>query len=66
MILRTKKGTYYNNECKNDINIVRFDRSGLVLYKLKILGNKIKINGANCESIYHLGKKLGLIKSSNE
>jgi hypothetical protein len=60
------KGTNYNNKCINDVNVVGFDCSGLVLYMLKMLGNNIKMNGANCESMYQLGKKLGLIKSSNE
>ena len=60
------KGTDYNTECKNDVNVVGFDCSGLVLYMLKMLGNNIKMNGVNCESMYQLGKKLGLTKSSNE
>jgi len=59
------KGTY-NTECENDVNVVGFDCSGLVLYMLKMLGNNIKMNGANCESMYQLGKRLGLTKPSNE
>ena len=60
------KGTDYNTDCKNDVNVVGFDCSGLVLYMLKMLGNNIKMNGANCQTMYQLGKRLGLIKSSNK
>ena len=59
------KGTDYNNDCTNDVNVVGFDCSGLVLYMLKMLGNNIKMNGANTEAMYQLGKKLGLMKSSS-
>ena len=31
-----------------------------------MLGNNIKMNGANCEKMYQLGKKLGLTKSRSE
>ena len=54
------------DNCENDINVVGFDCSGLVLYMLKMLGNNIKMNNVNCEIMYQLGKKLGLLKSSEE
>lgn len=59
------KGTTYKNKCPNDINVVGFDCSGLVLYMLKMLGNNIKMNGGNCNYIYELGQKLGLEKTKD-
>ena len=45
-------GTSTGTDCKNDVNIVGFDCSGLVLYMLKMLGNNIKMNGRNCQQMY--------------
>ena len=58
-------GTSIGTECKNDVNVVGFDCSGLVLYMLKMLGNNIKMNGRNCQQMYELASRLGLEKSEN-
>ena len=60
---RPSKGTA--EKCPNDVNVLGFDSSGLVLYMLKMLGNKVNLGDSNCQKMYEIGKSLGLINSDN-
>ena len=60
---RPSKGT--SEKCPNDVNVIGFDSSGLVLYMLKMLGNKVNLGGSDCQEMYEIGKRLGLVKSED-
>ena len=57
------KGT--GEKCPNDVNVTGFDSSGLVLYIMRMLGNKVNLGGSDCQKIYVIAKRLGLIKSED-
>ena len=59
---RPSKGTA--EKCPNDVNVIGFDSSGLVLYMMKMLGNKVNLGGSDCQKIYEIGKGLGLVITS--
>ena len=61
---RPSKGT--GERCPNDLNVTGFDSSGLVLYMMKMLGNRVNLGGSDCQKIYEIGKRLGLIKSEED
>jgi len=60
---RPSKGTA--DKCPNDSNVIGFDSSGLVLYMMKMLGNKVNLGGSDCQKMYEIGKRLGLVKSED-
>jgi len=60
---RPSKGTA--EKCPNDVNVIGFDSSGLVLYMLKMLSNKVNLGDSNCQKIYEIGERLGLINSDD-
>ena len=60
---RPSKGT--GEKCPNDVNVTGFDASGLVLYMMKMLGNRVNLGGSDCQKIYEIGKRLGLVKSED-
>lgn len=60
---RPSKGTA--EKCPNDVNVLGFDSSGLVLYMLKMLGNKANLGDLDCQKMYEIGKSLGLINSED-
>ena len=60
---RPSKGTA--EKCPNDVNVIGFDSSGLVLYMLKMLGNKVNLGDSDCQKMYEIGKSLGLINSDD-
>ena len=51
---RRSKGT--TEKCPNDENVIGFDSSGLVLYMMKMLGNKVNLGGSDCQKMYEIGK----------
>ena len=57
---RPSKGT--DEKCSKDVNVTGFDSSGLVLYMMKMLGNLVNLGGSDCEELYEIGKRLGLIR----
>jgi len=60
---RPSKGTA--EKCPNDVNVIGFDSSGLVLYMLKMLGNRVNLGDSDCQKIYEIGKGLGLNTSED-
>ena len=57
---KPSKGT--PEKCPNDVNVIGFDSSGLVLYMLKMLGNRVNLGGSDCQKLYEIGKRLGIDK----
>ena len=51
---RPSKGTA--EKCPNDVNVIGFDSSGLVLYMLKMLGNKVNLGDSDCQKMYEIGR----------
>jgi len=60
---RPSKGT--SEKCPNDANVIGFDSSGLVLYMLKMLGNKVNLGGSDCQKIYQIGESMNLVIPPN-
>jgi len=60
---RPSEGT--DEKCSNDVNTIGFDSSGLVLYMMKMLGNKVNLGGSDSQKIYEIGKRLSLVKSED-
>ena len=60
---RPSKGTA--EKCPNDVNVIGFDSSGLVLYILKMLGNRVNLGGSDCQKIYKIGERLDLVNSED-
>ena len=58
---RPSKGTA--EKCQNDVNVIGFDSSGLVLYMLKMIDNQVYLGGSDCQKMYEIGTRLGLAKS---
>ena len=52
-------------KCPNDVNVIGFDSSGLVLYMLKMLGNRVNLGDSDCQKIYEIAKRLGLVNSDD-
>ena len=60
---RPSKGT--KEKCPNDVNVIGFDSSGLVLYMLKMIDNKVYLGGSDSQHMYQIGKRMGLVKSED-
>jgi len=60
---RPSRGT--SEKCPNDTNVIGFDSSGLVLYMLKMLGNKVNLGGSDCQKIYQIGESMNLVIPPN-
>ena len=60
---RPSKGT--DKKCPNDANVIGFDSSGLVLYLMKMMDNKVYLGGFDDQKLHEIGKRLGLVKSGN-
>ena len=60
---RPSRGT--TEKCPSDAYIIGFDSSGLVLYMLKMLGNKVNLGGSDCQKMHEIGKRLGLVNSED-
>ena len=60
---RPSKGTA--EKCPNDVNVIGFDSSGLALYMLKMLGNRVNLGDSDCQKMYEIGERLGLVNSDD-
>jgi len=60
---RPSKGT--GEKCPNDANVIGFDSSGLILYMMKMMDNKVYLGGLDSQNLQEIGKRLGCGKSEN-